>query len=247
MDFLKYPIPVINILNELDKWSLSQNIPFNRKEASSGGFSWVSEYNEYFQFSLHLQLNSPASSKTYSFIISANPKDLIFHDSKIITTLLSINQPYTLDIKKRIIDPLNQEFKSWLDRIHKYENTALFGRVNSQNYEREFYDQFEILEEDASTEPFDHPRQILIEKEVDRVISNLEKFKNENNRLEIEKVIAFGEEVKSQIPKSTKNQLLAKLGKLYGKVREIGATLSMEVLKHFTIELVKHIGSNLLN
>lgn len=242
MDYKEYPLPIIDLINKLDNWSTKQLISFERSSIKQGGFIWKSTYNDDFEFSFNIQIAKSSELKNvFAFNMTGTPGDLITYDSRLSIPSLIINFPYTLDIEKLLQERLQKQFDLWIDRVNTFETKTLFGQVPLHNYEKDFFDSFEILEDDANVAPFDHKRQILIEEMVDKTITILLMDKNESNSAEIDHVIEFGKDLKSKIPRTSKNQVLKKLSTFYAKIRSIGAQLSFEVLKHLTVEGVKAI------
>jgi hypothetical protein len=237
VNYKDYPLPIIKVLNELDDWSFRQKIPFEKISTSNGGFRWINEEIDNFEFNFYFQKNSPTTKEVYAFGVTGSPNDLITFDSKFHKNFGTFNHPYKIDIETKIISVLDDEFQGWLERVQVFEETTLFGHINTGFYEKEFYDAFEIIESEADFRPLDLKNQALLENLVGKTIGLLESSDQSNP--EISDLIKIGESIKKDIPKSSKVSLARRISKWGSKIRFVSAQLSMEVLKHLTIEGIK--------
>ena len=135
-------------------------------------------------------------------------------------------------------------YKDWSRLVSQYHSVNLTSdQAILLKYEEEFYTQFEIVDEDAETEPFDLPKQLLIDALYEKTIEVLEKNPEEN-----EELIKEAKEIKEDIPNMTKKTTVRKTSKFLAKLRKKGLKLLQEVLTELKGELIKRgVGSFLDN
>lgn len=238
MNYIDFPLPIINILNRLEIWSQEQLISFKREDATNKGFKWISELENNFEFVFYFQKSSPDATK-YTFGVLGNPKDLINYDSDFHEVLGDFNHPYNIEIEESIIEVLDVRFNEWINTVQTFEGSSLFGNLSYTYYQKEFFDNFEIVGEDVDKVPFDLDRQILLDGLVSKTLDIIRINNDEQNSLKY--LIEEGESIKESITTSTKKSLIHMLSKWYSKIRSLGPTLATEILKFFTIEGVKFL------
>ncbi len=236
MSYIDFPLPVIEILNRLEEWSQGQSISFEREESGSG-FVWSSNEWRNFEFRFYFKQASSRDKEIYTFGALGNPGDLINYDSQFHHNKGNFHKPYQIDINSRIIGELDKEFEAWCARVNAFESSSLFGKIEEGYYEREFFDSFEIIEEDSNSAPFDLDQQKLIEELVIKTIGLLQEQRSEDEV--IHQLIEEGKSIQSNISKLKKSALIRRISRWYGKIRSLGPTLSLEVLKFLTVEGVK--------
>jgi hypothetical protein len=127
----------------------------------------------------------------------------------------------------------------WIKLIRSYDDIHITpkGRIINE-YEKEFYNDFEILEDDADINPFDLRRQLILNNFLNQTIKILETEENENIELINEAI-----QLKENITKLTKKTTMKKLSKLLSKIRYKSLTLLREILEVAKKELYKKVVS----
>ena len=116
---------------------------------------------------------------------------------------------------------------------------SLSNNINKDNillkeYEKEFYDAFEIIDDDADIKPYDLKTQVLIQNFLILSIKVLEKNKKENSYL-----IQEAETLKNNIQNYTKRKTVKSLSLFLAKTRKKGLLLLKEILNVAKKELIK--------
>ncbi|WP_430907511.1 hypothetical protein [Maribacter sp. 2-571] len=117
--------------------------------------------------------------------------------------------------------------EQWTNLIKAYNKTELSAEESILNeYEQEFYANFEILDEDADTKPYELEKQVIIHNYFVNVIHILKQNEEENADL-----IKEAEEIKKEIPSMTKRTTVKRISGFFAKVRKKSLPLLKEVLE----------------
>ncbi|MHC9087382.1 hypothetical protein ACXIHB_01595 [Tenacibaculum sp. IMCC1] len=136
---------------------------------------------------------------------------------------IAIGTKKTVAEEKSILVILEQ----WTNIIRSYNKASWTPEENILNeYEREFYENFEILDEDADKNPYKLEKQIIIHNYFVKVIKVLKDNEEDNAEL-----IKEAEEIKDNIPKMTKKATVKKISKFFANVRKKSLPLLKEVLE----------------
>jgi hypothetical protein len=117
--------------------------------------------------------------------------------------------------------------EQWTNLIKAYNKTELSAEESIlKEYEQEFYANFEILDEDADTKPYELEKQVIIHNYFVNVIHILKQNEKENADL-----IKEAEEIKEEIPSMTKRTTVKRISGFFAKVRKKSLPLLKEVLE----------------
>lgn len=123
----------------------------------------------------------------------------------------------------------------WLNLLRGYDRINLTPEEKILNeYEKEFYDEFEIIDEDADIKPFDLNRQLIIHNFLSHTIEILDRDNGDYSELKEE-----AKELKENIPRLTKKTTIKKLSRLLAKIRQKSLPLLKEILDVAKKELYK--------
>lgn len=132
---------------------------------------------------------------------------------------------------KNVLNHLN----IWINLLKEYENVNISPEEKILNeYEKEFYADFEILDDDADVNPFDLKRQLILHKFLDHTIEILEKDDNDN-----EDLIQDTKELRENLPRLTKKETVKKISRLFAKIRQKSLVLLKEILDVAKKEIYK--------
>lgn len=139
---------------------------------------------------------------------------------------------------------LNRWIEGWEQLIEQYNNlqSPFFDDPITHGYEEEFFNQWKILEDDADTKPFDLKQQILIDKYLESAIQKLETLKTKENEKEIEVLKAQANEIRQNLTRQTKNQVVRGLAKFWAMARKMG----LDVLRDIFIDLASGVIQKML-
>jgi len=132
----------------------------------------------------------------------------------------------------------------WEDLLKRYDSlhSSFFDDPITQDYEDEFFNKWKIMEEDADTKPFDLQRQLLIDKYLEAAIQKLETLKTKENEKEIEALKAQANEIRQNLTRQTKNQVVRGLAKFWAMARKMG----LDVLRDIFIDLASGVIQKML-
>ncbi|MBO0355906.1 hypothetical protein [Flagellimonas aurea] len=132
---------------------------------------------------------------------------------------------------------LERVFNAWIELINKHlGKKPIHPNEDSidQQYNQEFYDWFEIVEEDADSAPFDIKRQILIEHSLDIGIKAL----IEAGVKEDDPIINEAHSLKSKVGIYSKKQVIKVGRQLYIMLRKKGGVLTKKVYDIWEKEMI---------
>jgi hypothetical protein len=135
--------------------------------------------------------------------------------------------------KEYIIGIIN----AWLSLIREYNETHLTEAAQiDAAAEKELYDLFDFVDEDAATAAFDTKQQLLLDTSLADVIEALEEKKE---AFEVAEIIEEVKDLKQAIPVTTKKDFGQKFSKILVKVKKKSISLFKYVMKEFLKEMVK--------
>jgi hypothetical protein len=127
--------------------------------------------------------------------------------------------------------------KSWVDIIKAYNEIHLTEAAQiDAAAEKELYDLFDFVDEDAATNAFDTKQQLLLDNALDDVVEVLESKKGE---FEVAEIIEEVKDLKAAIPSTTKKDFGQKLSKILVKVKKKSIRLFKFVMEEFLKEMIK--------
>ncbi|WP_321371986.1 hypothetical protein [uncultured Draconibacterium sp.] len=182
-----------------------------------------------------LLIEDKSKSSNFKFLVSnphQNPQNkILFNAEYNPQNSSSIASRKTTVEDKSVISYLEQ----WTNLIRQYNKISLTTEQSIINeYEKEFYDNFEIVDEDADTHPYELSKQVMISNYFAHVIKVLEAHEDENAEL-----IKEAEEIRESIPKMTKKTTIKRISRFFAKVRNKSLPLLKEILELGKKELFK--------
>ncbi len=130
--------------------------------------------------------------------------------------------------------------EQWTKLIRQYNEISLTPEENIlKEYEKEFYDSFEIIDDDADTHPYEIEKQVMIHNYFVKVIEVLEIDNKGNTEL-----IEEARQIKEDIPNMTKRTTIKRISSFFAKVRKKGLPLLKEVLELGKKEFFKRAITN---
>jgi hypothetical protein len=125
----------------------------------------------------------------------------------------------------------------WIKMVRSYSEIHLTEAAQiDKAAEKELYDLFDFVDEDAATNAFDTKQQILLDNALDDVVEVLESNKAE---FEVAEIIEEVKDLKAAIPSTTKKDFGQKLSKILVKVKKKSISLFKEVVKGFFKDMMK--------
>lgn len=159
-------------------------------------------------------------------------------------TVFTVNYlPHHEQTLKKASTTSNQEnlakhFERWIGLLKTYDT---FKRKLEdpflRQYQQEFYDDFELVDDDADTAPFEHSKQIVLYNVLMKLEEELEA--QATNNLELAVVIEETQNLKENIQRFTKKMVVSKLASIFAKIKKHGIKLLLEVWSESRKELIK--------
>lgn len=129
-------------------------------------------------------------------------------------------------------------FESWLTMIKKYILVNLTQEnIFIEKYTQEFYEEFEIIDKDAETNPFKHDQQIFIYKLLSYVETELKKSGEKDQK--VQEILADIHTLQSNIQSLTKKEVVKKLSKIFAKIKQNGLKLFLDIIDVAKKEVIK--------
>ncbi|AOZ99341.1 hypothetical protein [Flavobacterium commune] len=153
------------------------------------------------------------------------------------------------------IDSLKNDFQDWLNILQGYDNVkSIFDDVITEAFANDYYSEFEIIDEDAAVNPLKINQILLLDQHLENIQNNIDKYKTEENKLEIESILHEVIELRENLTKKSKKWVIKKLSFVWAKISKQGPIFIKDFLtegnKHLIKESVKFVfekGMDLLN
>jgi len=154
----------------------------------------------------------------------------------------------TKEIVKDIsMDELSNSFKAWLGLVKQStELKSIFDDPIIESYNKEFLQEYRLIDEDADVAPFNLNQQLFINQHLNSIIQCLDAFKesaSESDKIELLAIEAESIELKKTFTKLTKRQAFKKLAKIWSLSRKYGIDLFQAIQKEGKEQIAKIIVS----
>jgi hypothetical protein len=139
------------------------------------------------------------------------------------------------------IENIGNDFNAWIGLISIYDSiNTIFDDPILKKYQEEFLEKFKLLDMDADIVGFNLEKQQVIDNYLVNSIKILDQRVLHAPQGETEQYVALQNEamqIKHNITKQTKNQVMISLAKFWGNVRIVGLPLLKEILLNVASEL----------
>ncbi|WP_343705303.1 hypothetical protein [Flavobacterium sp.] len=131
-------------------------------------------------------------------------------------------------------------FSIWIKMIEDY-NSVNFNQEEdfAQLYEEEIFSEFEIIDDDAKTKPFDTNQQIILYTFLQATVNYLEK-EYTNNEI-VEEIINEANSLKNEIPSLTKRIASKRLSQILAKIKKFNPITFKDVYDVAKKEVIKYL------
>ena len=131
-------------------------------------------------------------------------------------------------------------FEHWLNIIIEYNNiTFSDDEYLAKIYEQEFYDDFEILDENAAIIPFEHDKQVFLYNLLEYVEKELQKQNNDDS--DIQQLVKETITLQNDLQKLSKNLVIRALAQIFSKIKMKGLNLFIDIIDVSKKELIKKV------
>lgn len=142
---------------------------------------------------------------------------------------------------------LVKKIKEWSSIIEKFDTTDFFEEDPiTSTYEKEYFEEYKILDEDADRKPFDIKQQLLIDKYLEESVRFLDKYEKKNPDFDLTEPKELATSLKSELTSLTKNEVIKKLSGFWAVSRKKGLPILKEVFFKLAKEIINGLGKDLL-
>jgi len=145
--------------------------------------------------------------------------------------------------------------REWVSLIETYESVKILPDQHDtvlEGYKEEFYDGFELVDEDANKHGYTLTTQLMFDAYYERIAKRLGEYKeqdgvNEEKKEEINEIIEDINQARDALTESTKHKTLQKLAEIWAKMRKAGLKVLSEAKVEFMKEVIKQGVKGLLD
>lgn len=175
-----------------------------------------------FHFTIEKYQNN---SNVFQFLMTRRPKNQ------------SDNGSYQVWLE---VPGLEVQFDAWLKLLNEYETIdSFFDDPITKSFKKEFYAEFEMIEDEADTNPLNTKQILLLDSYLESVEKKLSEFKSENNSDDIQKIKDDIISLRDNLTKKSKEWVVSKLTNIWAKIAKQGTKFIKEFLSESKKELVK--------
>lgn len=182
------------------------------------------DINSGFHFTI-AKYEKSSNTNTYRLLISRRPSSE--HD----------NGSYSAWIE---ISGLTKQFDYWLKLLNDFENSkSFFDDPITTAYKEEFYSEFEIIDDDAGTNPLNTKQILLLDSYLETVENKLTEFTNETNTQDIQEIKEEILLLRENLTKKSKKWVVSKLTTIWAIIAKQGTKFIKEFLSESKKEIIK--------
>lgn len=128
-------------------------------------------------------------------------------------------------------------FDTWINLLETYENTpTVFDDPILDSFEKEYFADFEILEEDEY-KPLENDKILLLDEYLENLSNGLEGHKTDENKSKIEEIQSNIILLQENLTNSSRKEIALKISKIFAKIKKLGT----KYLKEFITEGKKQL------
>ena len=139
-------------------------------------------------------------------------------------------------------------FTSWVQRLSGYDKHKgpFITDPFVEQYQKEFFSQFEILDDDADYASYDFQTQHRIDTFLEQVHNVVEENRTNSNAPLVDEVINEIADLRNTQTGLTKKVVFEKISKIMAKVRKGGFAMAKEAMKIFAKEIVGTVAKHIM-
>jgi hypothetical protein len=135
------------------------------------------------------------------------------------------------------INKIENIFEAWINLLESYETTpTVFDNPILDSFEKEYFDEFEILEEDQH-KPLENDKILLLDEYLENLTNSLSKYKTEENKSKIEDIQSNIILLQENLTNNSRKEVAQKISKIFAKIKSLGT----KYLKEFITEGKKQL------
>ncbi len=135
-------------------------------------------------------------------------------------------EPLTRNIKSSDLDKF---FSQWVKFLSLYSEVSIYDDPILKQYQAEFFQEFQIIDDDANTSSFDLQTQFWLDEYCDTMSLKLGELETDENKKEITEIQKDIKELKDKQSSLTKNEVISRLSLVWAKSRKLGLNFLNEI------------------
>ncbi|MFT4222310.1 hypothetical protein [Dysgonomonas sp.] len=131
-------------------------------------------------------------------------------------------------------------FEKWVNLLIEYNNVkSFFDDLIVEAYSKEFYTEFELLEEDAQIYPYDTNKILEIDTYLENLQQRLPEYITEQNETQILDIQKDIREIRDNITSKTKQWVTKKVSVVWAKLTKLGTQFIKDFVKEGKKQLIE--------
>lgn len=154
-------------------------------------------------------------------------------------------KPWSDTIKKDVgttyeLGDFEIKLKQWFLYLKQYNSKTIFDDPLSKQYQKEFYDDFKIIDDDSEVKGFSFYQQLILDNYVSGVLEYVEELDTEDIGATLKAdLITEITELRTSISNETKDGFIKRFSKFLAKTRKNSFKVCEFAFKEFIKEVIK--------
>ncbi|MCF8322508.1 MAG: hypothetical protein K9I26_05130 [Flavobacterium sp.] len=132
---------------------------------------------------------------------------------------------------------LDKFFSQWVKFLTLYSEVSIYDDPILKQYQEEFFQEFQILDDEANTTSFDLQTQFWLDEYCDTMSLKLGELETVENKKEIANIQQDINELKVNQSSLTKNEVISRLSLIWAKSRKLGLNFLYEIYSNVRFSL----------
>lgn len=126
---------------------------------------------------------------------------------------------------------LESFFDKWLRLLREYDTVkSFYDDPILRSFANDYYSEFEIIDENADTEPLKPAQIFLLDKHLEYLEKNIGKYEDDTNRLKIQEISEDINELRENLTSKSKAWVINGLSFIWAKITTQGINLMKDLL-----------------
>lgn len=140
------------------------------------------------------------------------------------------------------LSELPKHFERWVKLVRDIHETPSVHDDNfTKTYAEFYYNEFEIVDDDVHTAPFNPEQQDLIDLYLESLLETVEQSLDEGIEAEKAEILQDIREIKTSLPNSTKSQVMKAITRVFGKLFKSARSFGKEIVNEARKRLIKKL------
>jgi hypothetical protein len=135
-------------------------------------------------------------------------------------------EPISRNIRSSDLDKI---FSQWVKFLSIYSEVSIYDDPILKQYQAEFFQEFQIIDDDANTSSFDLQTQYWLDEYCDTMSLKLGELETDENKILIIEIQKDIKDLKEKQSSLTKNEVISRLSLVWAKSRKLGLNFLNEI------------------